>query len=1556
MKFDVTVKVRSEVPDGTVLPVVASVTTTEQSDPLVSNEVAATVAAAPQYDISKNSFDPLPEDGSDLNSGPLNFDNGRVFPCSFDAATTCTNIMYPLWVSTPNGGKGVSPAAEITFVEDLSPESFYDNPDITNHPNWSDDFRPRLNIQAGAGRMVNGVLGGASSDSVRVKGVRNSGTPQMSPAVGEDPGDGRYTITIDDADFSAWTVPTTTDFGQPLPNTGGGVINMNAIVEIPREALFALGTPNGDGSSTLRTVNSYTDFEVTDIAGQRNAADADTPRNNTRTADLRAALGQGSRGFGKKFIGIPSVTQNVTDVNLSPLRPWQTPYVIGEGQVIGSRLSISRTRATEADKPGMTALACDYWDPAQFTIEPGDYGPAVSPSNGDAVWNMSRNTGTNELRKVQYGVHDAMLDPTLPGGVSSSMPSNCEDSRIQWYNSLEEVPGGRQAVGSVRVLVTLTPDAQGNAHSQIGIALRSTTVQRDDNTIMPNYAGYRYDFHTVDDEPTWDAALAMPSQGNGGRPVNGDPSDYRADTHTGAFGDRVVSGALYSYIDKEVRNRAGDYVDTVQAFAGGQTADFRLIPRLYSVAPTARSEKVVVEDCIPAGFTIESSSQEYSLVRPTTATLTCADGATYVSWDLGAHDVSKSGLTLPAIEYTVSISRFAATGMHRNTARVLAQGDPASSNPDDFPRVTDTLDLRLDSSRGVFLEKAPLTPVTQVNLSGQPTNEPTSWEVRVGNMDTEGPRDMDVIDRLPVASGTAGNDFDGTMTFTAAEITDYGTSDPDQSRSMLYYTTAESFDLDPRAASNTQADGSVTAIWSATPPADLATVTGVRVVRTGAFDPSEQLAFRIDMAGVANSDGDTYRNAVQAVAHQGLGGLMVAAGDSRVVESTIGDFFWFDANGNGVQDSGEAGVPNATVKLTGTDDLGNPVELVTTTDEAGHYAFTVRSSDANGYTVAFDIPDSLEGYEFTGTRVGNDRGIDSDADGQGVVQAVIVGADASDLTVDAGIVKPEIDLVKSATPTSGLDAGNTVTYTFTSTNTGQTVLQDVALEEDAFTNADGTELALDAPPVLDTDASTGTPDELAPGETLVWTARYTLTSADLGGPIVNDARTIGASPRENDVEDTDSQTVTPKGVGAYTYSKVADVDSGAEVMPGDAIEYTVKVTHNGEGRVDGATVTDDLTAVLDDADYNGDVDATAGDAQIRDGVLIWTGDLADGAEVIITYSVTVKSGGDELLHNVVTSDDERGQCDDATGCETDHRIIPGSFTFSKTSDPASGSTVSVDDVVKYTVTVEHDGAGAVNAATITDDLSKVLDDAEYQGDVEATAGDARIDGSTLTWTGDLADGAEVTITYSVKVKAGGDDILHNTVTTADERGECDLTIGCETTHTLGEGIFIYSKTADPKSGSIVSVGDKVTYTLTVEHRGDGKVENANITDDLADVLDDADYNDDVEASSGNVRVKDGVLTWVGDLSHGDTVSITYSVTVKQGGDRALTNGVTSDDPRGACGPEGHCETTHDVPPGDGLAVTGAGRDMLWASGAATVLLLLGGGLLFAQRSRRVRVK
>src|SRR5690606_110153 len=145
-----------------------------------------------------------------------------------------------------------------------------------------------------------------------------------------------------------------------------------------------------------------------------------------------------------------------------------------------------------------------------------------------------------------------------------------------------------------------------------------------------------------------------------------------------------------------------------------------------------------------------------------------------------------------------------------------------------------------------------------------------------------------------------------------------------------------------------------------------------------------------------------------------------------------------------------------------------------------------------------------------------------------------------------------------------------------------------------------------------------------------------------------------------------------------------------------------------------AGVSDDLTDVLDDATYNDDAVAVASDGSIvpppgfTAPQLNWSGAIATGETVTITYSVTLTNRGDHDLVNVATPVCAPGVlCDPPTEVTT---LLPN-IVPTKTSDPASGEALQAGDVVSYTLSWTNEGqeTGALDS---TDDLSGVLDDAE----------------------------------------------------------------------------------------------------------------------------------------------------------------------------------------------------------------------------------------------------
>ncbi|MBL7726505.1 MAG: carboxypeptidase regulatory-like domain-containing protein, partial [Dinghuibacter sp.] len=113
---------------------------------------------------------------------------------------------------------------------------------------------------------------------------------------------------------------------------------------------------------------------------------------------------------------------------------------------------------------------------------------------------------------------------------------------------------------------------------------------------------------------------------------------------------------------------------------------------------------------------------------------------------------------------------------------------------------------------------------------------------------------------------------------------------------------------------------------------------------------------------------------------------------------TVSDFFWNDINGNGVQETGEFGVPGITVELRNN---AGTVVATTTTNWSGNYIFT-NIPPAAGYTVRFsNIP---PGFQVTLRDQGANDNTDSDIDmATGISNSFTLANNQAISNIDGGI-------------------------------------------------------------------------------------------------------------------------------------------------------------------------------------------------------------------------------------------------------------------------------------------------------------------------------------------------------------------------------------------------------------------------------------------------------------------------------------------------------------------------------------------------------------------------
>lgn len=219
--------------------------------------------------------------------------------------------------------------------------------------------------------------------------------------------------------------------------------------------------------------------------------------------------------------------------------------------------------------------------------------------------------------------------------------------------------------------------------------------------------------------------------------------------------------------------------------------------------------------------------------------------------------------------------------------------------------------------------------------------------------------------------------------------------------------------------------------------------------------------------------------------------------------------------------------------------------------------------------------------------------------------------------------------------------------------------------------------------------------------------------------------------------------------------KTSDPASGASVLPGQTINYTITVTHTGGVAATDITLTDDLTHVLDNATLQGEPDpftASTGTVTRNDPSIDWNiPTLTDSAT--LNYSVVVNGGATGvLLKNTVTRSD--GPCQEGDVCTTEHETPQ--WTIAKSSDKPQGSNVLPGQTITYTVTATNTSNVDVTGITVVDDLTDVLGAGTYNSaDTSASTGSVTDNPTDITWNiPTLAANSSETLTYTVTVKAG----------------------------------------------------------------------------------------------------------------------------------------------------------------------------------------------------------
>ncbi|WP_106816292.1 DUF7507 domain-containing protein [Microbacterium timonense] len=274
--------------------------------------------------------------------------------------------------------------------------------------------------------------------------------------------------------------------------------------------------------------------------------------------------------------------------------------------------------------------------------------------------------------------------------------------------------------------------------------------------------------------------------------------------------------------------------------------------------------------------------------------------------------------------------------------------------------------------------------------------------------------------------------------------------------------------------------------------------------------------------------------------------------------------------------------------------------------------------------------------------------------------------------------EPGISVAKTAAPGTVSTAGQTITYSFLVTNTGNVTLSDVAVDDVDFSGS-GELSAIDCPATM-----------LYAGQVQTCEATYTVTQDDVDAGILTNTATAGGTPpgdAEPITSEPSSATVGITQSPALTVEKTVDVDA-AEV--GQTVTYSFLVSNTGN-----VTITD---LVVNDTEFSGSGELSAITCP-ADSV------LAPGDDVTCTATYTVTQAdidaGEVTNTATVTGTPPAG--DPITS-------VPSTSTFS--TDPLPSLTVTktadVDEItaagqiVTYSFQVRNTGNVTITDPTVTE--------------------------------------------------------------------------------------------------------------------------------------------------------------------------------------------------------------------------------------------------------------
>lgn len=350
--------------------------------------------------------------------------------------------------------------------------------------------------------------------------------------------------------------------------------------------------------------------------------------------------------------------------------------------------------------------------------------------------------------------------------------------------------------------------------------------------------------------------------------------------------------------------------------------------------------------------------------------------------------------------------------------------------------------------------------------------------------------------------------------------------------------------------------------------------------------------------------------------------------------------------------------------------------------------------------------------------------------------------------------------------------------------------------------------------------------------------------------------------------------------GTPTIDKSSPTEKGSTgnpsgvVQPGATIDYKIALGNTG-----GSRLTSDLVDTLPAGVTPVANSYNVAPSSVNGQTITWAGVKVDpGQTVVFTFQVTVNL--DVAPGNLVNSATWDGVSDTTT-----HVVTPGTPALTKSSPTEVGSAanpsgeVNPGSTIHYVLTLSN-AAGAQVTSDLVDTLPAGVTPVAgtYTRDGVADVPDSVV-GQVITWKG-VTVGSGATTRFEFDVTVNLDAQAGTIVNSATWASLTDTATHKVTLLPVVAPNPTLAKTANPATGSLVTQGSVITYTVKVGNTGNGP-EVGDLVDTLpAGVAPVAGSFTKDGASVEPDSIKGSTITWTNlTVQPGQTITFTYKVDV-----------------------------------------------------------------------------